>query len=89
LWTAFLFFLQFPADPLLQVFHGIGADTELDEMQVISALFLFLDRDGQKLRPLATCAPTVAATSVTTPSPGARRACSIFIASTTATRWPL
>src|SRR5205807_5290782 len=76
-------------DPVLQVLDGIATDAELDEMQghfypsccVASIIMIFAFS--------ATCAPTSAEISLTLPSSGASSACSIFIASTTATRSPL
>src|SRR3954464_12768842 len=82
----FLFPGELLLDPVLQVLNGVATDAKFDEMQGHYSPFGSIVRI---LAPSATCAPTCVETSLTIPSAGASSACSIFIASTTATRSPL
>ena len=90
-------------DPVLEIADRVAADAELEQVKshaafqpwpvgvgtagVAPQLFVGLeDNEPRALRRPA--APGSAATSATSPSAGATSACSIFIASTIARRWP-
>src|ERR1043165_1589633 len=70
--AGFLFLRVLFFDPVLQVLDGIATDAQLDEMQ---GHYSPVGSMVRILAPSATCAPTCAEISATTPSAGASSAC--------------
>src|SRR5581483_6228742 len=82
-----LLFAQPLGLPVREVFDGVAADAELDEMQRHAAACSARKRTTTV--PSPTWSPTATATASTSAAPGADSVCSIFMASSTASGWPV